>query len=45
MQALKQLKPDFFVVIAYGKIIPQKILDIPAIAPINIHGSLLPKYR
>ena len=45
IQALKQLKPDFFVVIAYGKIIPQKILDIPAIAPINIHGSLLPKYR
>jgi methionyl-tRNA formyltransferase len=33
------------VVIAYGKIIPQQILDIPTIAPINIHGSLLPKYR
>ncbi len=36
---------DFFVVISYGKIIPQKILDIPKIAPINIHGSVLPKYR
>ncbi len=36
---------DFFVVIAYGKIIPQPILDIPNIAPINIHGSILPKYR
>jgi methionyl-tRNA formyltransferase len=33
------------VVIAYGKIIPQYILDIPKIAPINVHGSLLPKYR
>lgn len=33
------------VVIAYGKIIPQAILDIPKIAPINVHGSLLPKYR
>ena len=38
-------EPDFLVVIAYGKIIPQSILDIPKIAPINIHGSLLPKYR
>jgi methionyl-tRNA formyltransferase len=33
------------VVIAYGKIIPQAILDIPNIAAINVHGSLLPKYR
>jgi methionyl-tRNA formyltransferase len=33
------------VVIAYGNIIPQHILDIPAIAPINVHGSLLPAYR
>jgi methionyl-tRNA formyltransferase len=42
---LKNKDPDFLVVIAYGKIIPQIILDIPKIAPINIHGSLLPKYR
>jgi len=42
---LQNKKPDFIVVIAYGKIIPQNILDIPTIAPINIHGSLLPKYR
>lgn len=42
---LKQKKPDFLVVIAYGKIIPQAILDIPNIAPINVHGSLLPTYR
>lgn len=38
-------KPDFLVVIAYGKIIPQMILDIPTFWPINVHGSLLPKYR
>lgn len=44
-QRLKNKEPDFLVVIAYGKIIPQAILDIPKIAPINIHGSLLPKYR
>ena len=42
---LKSKNPDFLVVIAYWKIIPQAILDIPTIAPINIHGSLLPKYR
>lgn len=42
---LQNLHPDYIVVIAYGKIIPQFILDIPNIAPINIHGSLLPKYR
>lgn len=42
---LKEKNPDFLVVIAYGKIIPQSILDIPKIAAINVHGSLLPKYR
>lgn len=42
---LKEKNPDFLVVIAYGKIIPKSILDIPKIAPINIHGSILPKYR
>lgn len=44
-QRIKEKKPDLLVVIAYGKIIPQAILDIPKIAPINVHGSLLPKYR
>jgi len=44
-ERLKSKNPDFLVVIAYGKIIPQAILDIPIIAPINVHGSLLPKYR
>ncbi len=42
---LKEKNPDLLVVIAYGKIIPQAILDIAKIAPINVHGSLLPKYR
>jgi methionyl-tRNA formyltransferase len=44
-QRLQEKKPDLLVVIAYGKIIPQAILDIPKVAPINIHGSILPKYR
>jgi methionyl-tRNA formyltransferase len=43
--ALNQLEPDFFVVTAYGKILPKNILDIPSHGAINIHGSLLPKYR
>lgn len=43
--ALRDLKPDFLVVAAYGQILPQNVLDVPAIAPINIHGSLLPEYR
>ncbi len=42
---LKSFQADLFVVIAYGKILPQEVLDIPKIMPINVHGSLLPKYR
>jgi len=42
---LKGLNLDFIVVVAYGKIIPQVILDIPKCGCINIHGSILPKYR
>lgn len=42
---LKNLEPDFFAVAAYGKILPQEVLDIPKIAPVNVHFSLLPKYR
>jgi len=42
---LKSLELDFIVVVAYGKIIPQVILDIPKYGCINIHGSILPKYR
>lgn len=44
-QQIKNLKPDILVLVAYGKILPKEILAIPKIAPINIHPSLLPKYR
>lgn len=42
---LKDLKPDLFIVAAYGKIIPENILEIPRYCAINVHASLLPKYR
>lgn len=42
---LKQFEPDFIIVAAYGKILPKCILDMPKYACINVHGSLLPKYR
>ncbi|MCX5710800.1 MAG: methionyl-tRNA formyltransferase [Candidatus Omnitrophica bacterium] len=42
---LRALKPDLFIVIAYGQILSQEILDIPKIFSINAHASLLPKYR
>lgn len=42
---IRSLKPDLIVVIAYGKIIPQTILDIPQYGCVNVHASLLPKYR
>lgn len=42
---LRALKPDVIIVIAYGKILPQEVLDIPAYGCLNVHGSLLPKYR
>lgn len=45
VEELKSLNADMFVVAAYGKIIPQAILDIPAMGCINVHGSRLPKYR
>ncbi len=38
-------RPEFLIVVAYGKILPQGILDIPARGAINVHGSLLPKFR
>lgn len=40
-----ELAPDFIVVVAYGKILPPGFLSIPAYAPLNLHPSLLPKYR
>ena len=45
VKSLGELKPDFFVVEDYGLILPNKLLDIPRLAPLNIHHSLLPKYR
>lgn len=42
---LEQINPDLFCVVAYGKILPQDILDIPKKGSINVHGSLLPQYR
>ncbi len=45
IEKLSSLNPDFFVVAAFGQILSEKILNIPRIYPINIHASLLPKYR
>lgn len=42
---LKKLNPDFFVTFAFGQILSQEVLDIPKYATINLHASLLPKYR
>lgn len=42
---LKNLNPDLFIVIAYGQILSQKILEIPKIFSVNLHASLLPQYR
>ena len=42
---LKDMNPDVICVVAYGKIIPKEILDIPKLGCINVHGSILPKYR
>ena len=42
---IKEKEPDIICVVAYGKIIPKEILELPKIGCINVHGSLLPKYR
>lgn len=44
-ETLEKLNPDLFCVVAYGKILPKNILDIPKLGSVNVHGSLLPKYR
>lgn len=44
-ERIQDLNPDFIVVVAYGQILRQNILDLPKIACINIHGSLLPRWR
>ncbi|OGC15098.1 methionyl-tRNA formyltransferase [candidate division WOR-1 bacterium RIFOXYA2_FULL_37_7] len=45
IKKIKSLNPDLIIVAAYGKILPKQILDIPKYGAINIHASLLPKYR
>ena len=45
VEQLAQLQPDVVAVVAYGRILPQRVLDIPKCGCINIHASLLPKYR
>jgi len=45
IQELQDLKPDLLIVVAYGLILPQKVLDIPALDCWNIHASLLPRWR
>ena len=44
-QIIRELAPDLIAVVAYGKILPQEVLDIPRLGCVNLHGSLLPKYR
>ena len=45
LSELKQLQPDLIVVVAFGQILIQELLDIPPLGCINVHASLLPKYR
>ncbi len=45
IETLRKLKPDFFVTFAFGQILSQEVLDIPKYETINLHVSLLPKYR
>ena len=42
---LEAIRPDAILVVAYGRIIPQWMLDLPRLGNLNLHGSLLPKYR
>jgi len=45
LDELKTLKPDVITVVAYGRILPKAILELPRLGCVNVHGSLLPKYR
>ena len=45
IDTIKKLNPDVICVVAYGKILPKELLDIPKLGCINVHGSLLPQYR
>jgi methionyl-tRNA formyltransferase len=44
-EAMKSLRPDLFVVVAYGQIFPKSVLHIPRYGAVNVHASLLPRYR
>ncbi len=45
LKILQELKPDILVVVAYGRILPDELLALPQYGAVNVHGSLLPKYR
>ena len=45
VEGLAALRADLFLVVAYGRILPQAVLDVPRLGPWNVHGSLLPRYR
>ncbi len=45
VKTIEDMKPDCIVVVAYGKILPKEVLDIPPYGVVNLHASLLPKYR
>lgn len=45
LEILRKLEPDLIVVVAYGRILPKEILMLPPLGCVNVHGSLLPKYR
>ena len=44
-QQIREMAPDMIVVVAYGKLLPEAVLNVPPLGCINVHGSLLPKYR
>lgn len=44
-ESIAELEPDAIIVVAYGKLLPSKVLSVPRLGCINVHGSLLPKYR
>src|SRR5947207_1772471 len=45
VQRLRSLQPDFLIVVAYGQIVPRSVLEIPKLGAINVHASLLPRWR
>jgi methionyl-tRNA formyltransferase len=45
LEQLKALRPELIIVVAYGRLLPPEILALPTVGPLNIHASLLPKYR